>query len=241
MSAPRCTGARPSTPRCSGRRASMSSCAHDDEGSLGYYGARGFSELGRMQDVFLELATVEVAAERVPDGISIVAATPEHDRGAYEVALEADADIPSGEPIVSGPYRAVARAAFRRADDPRALVRRARRRSVVGYAILSRHTEGTGEHCDDGRRAQPPRARHRARAQGGADRGREGRGLPDAAHAERPRQRADAPRERETRLRAANSSGFTWAGRCSRADGSRRASRDDAVSVFPERSTRTCR
>ena len=47
----------------------------DDDASLGYYGAHGFTELGRMQDVFLELATVEIEPS-VPDGIAIFAATP---------------------------------------------------------------------------------------------------------------------------------------------------------------------
>ena len=40
----------------------------DDDDSLGYYGARGYEELGRMQDVFLELADAELEP-RVPDGI----------------------------------------------------------------------------------------------------------------------------------------------------------------------------
>jgi mycothiol synthase len=121
----------------------------DDAGSLGYYRAHGFSELGRMQDVFLELATVEIEP-RVPDGIEIFTATPEHDRGAYEVALEADADIPSGEPIVSGPFEewhdrhfgalTVRGLSFVALDVDR----------VVGYALLHKHTEGTGEHSMTG-------------------------------------------------------------------------------------------
>ena len=54
----------------------------------------------------------------MPDGIAIVAADAEHDRGAYEVALEADADIPSGEPIVSGPYEQWHDRHFGAADAP---------------------------------------------------------------------------------------------------------------------------
>ena len=41
----------------------------------GYYGARGYVELGRMQDVFLELADIEIRAS-VPDGISIDRGSP---------------------------------------------------------------------------------------------------------------------------------------------------------------------
>jgi mycothiol synthase len=121
----------------------------DDEGSLAYYAALGYAELGRMQDVFLELADAEVRP-RAPDGIAIVAAAPEYDRGAYEVALEADADIPSGEPIVSGPYEqwlnrhfgamTIRGLSFVALDGER----------VVGYAILNQHVEGTGEHAMTG-------------------------------------------------------------------------------------------
>jgi mycothiol synthase len=121
----------------------------DDEGSLGYYGAHGFVEVGRMQDVFLDLEVAEVQASE-PAGISIVPATPEHDRGAYEVALEADADIPSGEPIVSGPYEqwhdrhfnalTIRELSFVALDGGR----------VVGYALLHKHTDDTGEHAMTG-------------------------------------------------------------------------------------------
>jgi GNAT superfamily N-acetyltransferase len=121
----------------------------DDEGSLGYYGSHGFVELGRMQDVFLDLEETDLQPGE-PVGISIRPATPEHDRGAYEVALEADADIPSGEPIVSGPYEqwhdrhfgamTVRALSFVALDGDR----------VVGYAILNKHTADTGEHAMTG-------------------------------------------------------------------------------------------
>jgi GNAT superfamily N-acetyltransferase len=121
----------------------------DDEGSLGYYDAHGFLEIGRMQDVSLDLATTD-PQPTAPAGIAIVVATPEYDRGAYEVALEADADIPSGEPIVSGPYeqwhdRHFGAMAIRElsfvalAGD-----------LVVGYAILNKHTGDTAEHAMTG-------------------------------------------------------------------------------------------
>jgi len=122
---------------------------HDDEDSLAYYSGRDYTELGRMQDVFLELADTAVTPS-APEGIAIVAASPDYDRGAYEVALEADADIPSGEPIVSGPYEqgrdrhfgamSVRELSFVALDGDR----------VVGYAILNQHVEGVGEHAMTG-------------------------------------------------------------------------------------------
>ena len=90
--------------------------------------------------------------------------TPEYDRGAYEVALEADADIPSGEPIVSGPYEqwrdrhfgamTIRELSFVALDGER----------VVGYAILNQHTEGTGEHAMTGSRGATAGAASRSRS-----------------------------------------------------------------------------
>jgi mycothiol synthase len=122
---------------------------HDDEDSLAYYGARGFTELGRMQDVSLDLQGVDIRPSP-PAGIAIAPAAPEHDRGAYGVALEADADIPAGEPIVSGPYErwhdrhfgplTIRELSFVALDGDR----------VVGYAILHKHTDDTAEHSMTG-------------------------------------------------------------------------------------------
>ena len=53
---------------------------HDDADSLAYYATRGFEEAGRMQDVFLELATAQVEPA-APPGIEIVPLTPDHERG----------------------------------------------------------------------------------------------------------------------------------------------------------------
>jgi predicted N-acetyltransferase YhbS len=117
----------------------------DDPDSLGYYVGRGFTEIGRMQDVSLDLAQAPVD-RTLPAGITIAPLTPEHDRGAYAVALEADADIPSGEPIVSGSFdqwRArhlgplLARElSFVAQEDGK----------VVGYALLGRFTDDTFQH-----------------------------------------------------------------------------------------------
>ena len=154
-----------------------------------------------MQDVFLELADTDVRPS-APDGIAIVAADAEYDRGAYEVALEADADIPSGEPIVSGPYEqwrdrhfgamAIRELSFVALDGER----------VVGYAILAQHTEGTGEHAMTGvARSYRGRGIALALKETQIAAAKEA-GLERSAHAERPRQRSHAARQRETRLRA---------------------------------------
>jgi GNAT superfamily N-acetyltransferase len=121
----------------------------DDEGSRGYYAARGYGELGRMQDVQLDLAATDVEPA-APDGITIVPASPAHDRAAYEVALEADADIPSGEPIRTGSFdvwqarnfdpRVSRELSFVALDDGR----------VVAYALLGRHTDDTFQHTMTG-------------------------------------------------------------------------------------------
>jgi GNAT superfamily N-acetyltransferase len=122
---------------------------HDDADSLGYFAHRGFEEIGRMQDVRLDLSTAAVELS-APDGIEIVVAREEHERGMYETALEADADVPSGVPIRSGAFdrwrewnlgeRTLRELSFVAIDGGR----------VVGYAILNRHSEGMAEHSMTG-------------------------------------------------------------------------------------------
>ena len=117
----------------------------DDSDSLGYYDARGFAERGRMQDVVLELATAEIEVD-VPAGLELRPATEEHDRGVYEVALEAEADIPAATPIVTGAFEqwrdllfsglVLRDLSFVAVEDGR----------VLGYAILGRHDEHTAQH-----------------------------------------------------------------------------------------------
>jgi mycothiol synthase len=118
---------------------------HDDQDSLGYFAYRGFEEMGRMQDVRLDLSTVET--ERfTPAGIQITRMGEEHERGMYETALEADADIPSAVPIQSGTFeqwrerqlggRALRHLSFVALEKGR----------VVGFAILGGHKEGMADH-----------------------------------------------------------------------------------------------
>ena len=120
----------------------------DDEGSRGYYAARGFEEIGRMQDVFLDLA--EAGSEpSVPDGIELVPATPEHDRGAYEVALEADADIPSAEPIEAATFETWQTRHFDPLTSRDLSFVALEDGRVVGFAAV-RHTEDTYQHSMTG-------------------------------------------------------------------------------------------
>jgi L-amino acid N-acyltransferase YncA len=117
----------------------------DDRDSLGYFGARGFEELGRMQDVRLDLATA-VVERSTPAGIEIAVMGDEHERGMYEAALEADADIPASVPIQSGTFErwrerslgihALRHLSFVALEEGR----------VVGYAILGRHGDDMADH-----------------------------------------------------------------------------------------------
>ena len=119
----------------------------DDADSLGYYGRYGYAEVGHMQDVRLPLEGLEIAE---PSGFRIEPLTEEWERGAYEVALEADADIPSGEPIESGTFErwrewnldglTLRDLSFVAIEDG----------TVVGFAILRRNGEGRAEHAMTG-------------------------------------------------------------------------------------------
>jgi GNAT superfamily N-acetyltransferase len=117
----------------------------DDVDSLAYYERLGYEERGRMQDAHLDLA--RASAEPVaPDGLRLAPLTAEHDRGAWEVALEADRDVPSAEPRDPGSFDewrertlgplALRDLSFVALDGDR----------VVGFAVLGRHTDDSAEH-----------------------------------------------------------------------------------------------
>lgn len=76
---------------------------HDDADTLRYVGKRGFAELTRMEDLALDL-TAASPDETPPAGIEIVPLAPEHEPGMYDVAKEANEDIPSPEPFVAGSF-----------------------------------------------------------------------------------------------------------------------------------------
>jgi len=172
-----------------GKTATMVVVRADDRDSLAFYGARRFEERGRMQDVLLDLASAE-AGVAAPAGIEIVPVTDATERGAYAVALEADADIPAPTPLVTGTFEqwharhfgdlALRDLSFVALEDGR----------VVGYAILGRHSADTADHWMTG-----------------VARATRGRGVASAlgvpAHSERPRQPGDAGHQRKAGLRAA--------------------------------------
>jgi GNAT superfamily N-acetyltransferase len=133
-----------------------------DADSLGYYAGRGFGEIGRMQDVVLDVAAARGDMD-VPAGIAIAPLTADRERGAYAVALEADPDIPSGEPLVSGSFEQwhgrhlgplLARDLSFVALDGEV---------VVGFALAGRFTDDTFQHWMTGV-ARQARGRGIARA-----------------------------------------------------------------------------
>jgi GNAT superfamily N-acetyltransferase len=112
---------------------------------LAFFAHHGLREVGRMQDVELELADADTAFV-VPEGIELVPLTEDLDAGAHAVALEADPDIPSASPIETGD---LARWRERNLDD---LAERGLSfvaladGEVVGFAILGRAVPGVLEH-----------------------------------------------------------------------------------------------
>jgi GNAT superfamily N-acetyltransferase len=100
-----------------------------------------------MQDVFLDLTATDPSSEGPPVEIAPAA---EHLRGAYEVALEADADVPSGEALRSGTFEQWRERNFGPLTIPELTFVALEGGKVVGYAILQRHTEDTGEHAMTG-------------------------------------------------------------------------------------------
>jgi mycothiol synthase len=132
--------------RSLGRRSFYAVVRADDADSLAYYSRRGYEERGRMQDTYLDLsaADMEVAP---PKGIALVPLSEAYEAGAWEVAREADPDIPSAEPRDAGPFEewrerslggplVLRDLSFVALDGER----------VVGFAILGRHDGATAEH-----------------------------------------------------------------------------------------------
>jgi GNAT superfamily N-acetyltransferase len=115
-----------------------------DADSLGYYGALGYQEVGRMQDVALDLELVDPVLPDVPFEIRPV--SDDQLRATYEVALEADADIPSGETISSGTFEQWSERHFGRLtlrDLSFVAIEDGR---VIGYAICGLHDADTAGH-----------------------------------------------------------------------------------------------
>lgn len=111
----------------------------DDVDSNAYYAARGYAEVGRMRDSALELD----GAEGPQVDFEIVPLAPELERAVYEVAREADADIPSGEAHESGSFEQ-----WRENLDSTLFLRdlsfvALEDGQAVGYALLGRHDAET--------------------------------------------------------------------------------------------------
>jgi mycothiol synthase len=113
--------------------------------SLAFLAHHGLEEVGRMQDVELELDRAEGIVS-APAGVAIVPLSPSLEPGAHEVALEADADVPSATPVRTGSLdrwrernlgplvlRELSFAAVAGGE-------------VVGYAIAGRCVPGIAEH-----------------------------------------------------------------------------------------------
>jgi GNAT superfamily N-acetyltransferase len=90
--------------RAFGRRRLYTVTRHEDLDTLAYLGKRGYVELTRMEDVALDLTEALPDPEQPPDGIEIVPLASEHEAGMWEVAKEANPDIPSPDPIVAGTF-----------------------------------------------------------------------------------------------------------------------------------------
>jgi GNAT superfamily N-acetyltransferase len=114
--------------------------SEDDEASLAWTAARGYTEVGRNSRLVLDLTQVDAPEQRPPEGIEIVtwAERPELARGIWEVAREATPDIPGEEEDDIGTLEEwLARDMQGANDDPRAVFVALAGDEVVGYAKLS--------------------------------------------------------------------------------------------------------
>ncbi len=154
-----------------------------------------------MQDVVLDVSTATIEVEP-PEGIEIVVASPELERGAYAVALEADADIPSGTPLITGDFETWQARHFGPLTSRELSLVALEDGVVVAFGVVSRFTDDTCQHSMTGV-ARRARGRGIAKALKHAQivAARAGRrALPP--YPERPRQRRDAPGQRAVRVRA---------------------------------------
>jgi len=90
--------------RAFGRRRLYTVTRHEDSDTLAYLGKRGFDELTRMEDVALDLTAALADRDELPAGIEIVPLAGEHETGMWEVAKEANPDIPSPDPLEAGTF-----------------------------------------------------------------------------------------------------------------------------------------
>ena len=116
------------------------SVQEDDEGSIAWAAQRGYGEVGRNSQLVLDLTGIEAPDVDAPDGIEIVAWGGRSDlvEGLYEVAREAESDIPGEEESELGTLEEwLARDLQGASDDPNAVFVALEDGQVVGYAKLS--------------------------------------------------------------------------------------------------------
>lgn len=114
--------------------------ADDDPESLAFAQKRGFREERQEKGVALDLTRIEAPSVQLPKGIEIVAwaERPELDRGMYEVALEAEPDIPGSEDEELEPFEDwLAHHMQGSGDKPEATFVAIAGDEVVGYAKFS--------------------------------------------------------------------------------------------------------
>ena len=109
----------------------------DDAGSLAFFERRGFRRVGGEEAVVLDLAEVGDPTAEPPAGVRVVARAeaPDTVEGMYEVACEAEPDIPGGAPV--RPYEVWrANEIERPSVEPELTFIALAGDEVVGYAIL---------------------------------------------------------------------------------------------------------
>jgi GNAT superfamily N-acetyltransferase len=109
----------------------------DDEGSLQFFTRRGFRKAGGEEAVVLDLRAVGDLTVEPPAGVRIVsrAEMPDAAEGMYEVAREAEPDIPGGAPV--RPYDTWRASELERPSlEPELTFLALAGDEVVGYAIL---------------------------------------------------------------------------------------------------------
>lgn len=116
-----------------------------DSDTLDYLGKRGYAELTRMEDVAVDLAFV-LPEEKPPSGVEIARLAPEHEHGMWEVAKEANPDIPSPDPFDAGTFEE-----WRRYElGPRVFRELSfvalEGAEVVGWATLGEDRAGSAQH-----------------------------------------------------------------------------------------------
>jgi len=114
--------------------------AEDDDGSLAWASARGYRESGRNSRMVLDLTAIDTPTVTPPPGIEIVtwAERPELAEGLWEVAREAQPDIPGEEETDTGTFEEWLDRDMGGVEDRREAVFVAvEAGAVLGYAKLS--------------------------------------------------------------------------------------------------------